>query len=119
MGTNIFIIALFLFFNSVLPCADVATDFYTFLTFFQEGHIKWAMMTLSWMFLPFFANILILIRSCIVDCQKRDCKIQLIELKMILLHFPFILPFRNLFNAFKLNSVNGPFVAKEIEDIYQ
>ena len=109
----------FVLFNCVLPCADVALDFLTFLAFYQAGHVYWAVMTISWMFLPFLANILFVFCKLVVSYSEGNGTPPLKALKMILLHFPFILPFRNLYNAYDLKNVDGPFFAKHIEAIYQ
>jgi hypothetical protein len=103
---------LFVIFNVILPCADVATDFSTFLSFLQHGHQYWAAITLAWMFLPFLANILFI-------CRQYALSVRMGPLWIILLHFPFIHPFRNLYNAYQLRYAAGPFFFKDIEEIYQ
>ena len=100
-------LSLFVIFNVILPCADVASDFSTFLSFLQHGHQYWAAITLAWMFLPFLANICILCRQHALSCR------------LIVLHFPFVLPFRNLYNAYRLRYAAGPFFSREVEEIYQ
>ena len=106
----------FVVFNVILPCADVGTDFYTFLSFLQEGHVYWATITLGWMFLPFIINSLLACRNFFLAWRSGS---DYPDMVMILFYFPFILPFRNLYNAYLLKHATGPHFLREIEEIYQ
>ena len=103
----------FVVFNVILPCADVGTDFYTFLSFLQEGHVYWATITLGWMFLPFIINSLLACRNFFLAWRSGS---DYPDMVMILFYFPFILPFRNLYNAYLLKHATGPHFLREIEE---
>ena len=87
----------FIFFNTALNGSDIFTDFLTFVTFTTVSyHPNYAAISLAWMFVPFIIQL----------CQyakakwyrhKKDSTI-----KKALLHFPFVLPLRNLYLAFRL-----------------
>ena len=106
----------FVVFNVILPCADVGTDFSTFLFFLQEGHVYWATITLSWMFLPFIINTLLACKNYFLAWRTGSNHPEMV---MVLLHFPFILPLRNLYNARQLKNATGPHFLRDIEEIYQ
>ena len=90
----------FIFFNSALNGSDIFTDFLTFVTFTTVSyHPNYAAISLAWMFVPFIIQL----------CQyakakwyrhKKDSTSR--HIKKALLHFPFVLPLRNLYLAFRL-----------------
>ena len=92
----------FIFFNSALNGSDIFTDFLTFVTFTTVSyHPNYAAISLAWMFVPFIIQL----------CQyakarwnwyrhKKDSTSR--HIKKALLHFPFVLPLRNLYLAFSL-----------------
>ena len=113
----------FIFFNSALNGSDIFTDFLTFVTFTTVSyHPNYAAISLAWMFVPFIIQL----------CQyakakwnwyrhKKDSTSR--NIKKALLHFPFVLPLRNLYLAFSLFKLRfgfadfDPMNSVRVEDI--
>ena len=94
-------ILLFIFFNVLLNGTDITTDFLTFLDL-QPINTWWAGLTLSWMFFPILAQIIIFIVENIKALWKGRKVEKHGHFKHIFFHFPFFLPLRNLFLAYRL-----------------
>ena len=91
-------ILLFIFFNVLLNGTDITTDFLTFLDL-QPINTWWAGLTLSWMFVPFLAQIIIFTVENIKALKKGRTVEKHGHFKHIFIHFPFVLPLRNLYQA--------------------
>ena len=76
--------------NSVMPGADVTSDFLTFLELWQHGDYGWAVAVLTFMFVPFLFKL----GEFVVDlCNGKVSERNLIGL---LLHLPFVAPIVHL-----------------------
>ena len=65
-------VGLFLIFNSVMPGADVVTDFLTGIDLSKRSHKYWARLTIMWMFLPFMVNsFLAVLNLCKLSTSKK------------------------------------------------
>ena len=56
--------------NSVVPGADVTSDFLTFLELWEHGDIGWAISVLVFMFAPFFFKL----AEFVVDLSRGKVK---------------------------------------------
>ena len=84
----------FIFFNSVLPFLDVFTDFKAFLFYLSLEHVNWAVLTVTWIVVPFAIHL--------VKFLYQFAKTRKAEWCDLFLHIPFVLPLRNLYYAYIL-----------------
>ena len=78
---------LHIIFNSVLPGADVSSDFFTFLELWAHSDIGWAIAVLFFMFLPFLFKF----SEFVVDLCRGKVKEN--NVVGLLLHLPFVFLF--------------------------
>ena len=76
--------------NSVMPGADVTSDFLTFLELMEHHDIKWAIAVLTFMFLPFFFK---LAEFVVGLCRGKVRENHIVGL---FLHLPFVAPIVHL-----------------------
>ena len=76
--------------NSVLPGADVSSDFLTFLELWENGDIGWAAAVLFFMFVPFFFKM----GEFLVDLCRGKVKEN--NVVGLFLHLPFVAPIVHL-----------------------
>ena len=100
-------LGLFVVFNSILPFTDVATDGTTFFDLNENGHANWAAATFYFMWNPFILHLLAFIYNFINSWCKDDGEGNVnfnwrAELKSVLFHLPFVVPIKNLYNAYRL-----------------
>ena len=76
--------------NSVLPGADVTSDFLTFLELWEHGDIGWAIAVLVFMFVPFFFKL----AEFVVDLCRGKVKEN--NVVGLFLHLPFVAPIVHL-----------------------
>ena len=79
----------FFLFNCILPTTDMSTDFVTYLDL-RLDHPKWAVLTLSWMFLPFLIHFV----QFLFKVRQVECSVEMFL--NVLKHLPFLLPLENL-----------------------
>ena len=79
----------FFLFNCILPTTDMSTDFITYLDL-RLDHPKWAVLTLSWMFLPFLIRFV----QFLYKVRQEKCNVEMFL--NVLKHLPFLLPMENL-----------------------
>ena len=72
--------------NSVLPAADVTSDFLTFLELLEHGDIGWAAAVLFFIFVPFFFKM----GEFLVDLCRGKVKVN--NVVSLFLHLPFVAP---------------------------
>ena len=105
----------FIFFNSVLPFLDVFTDFKAFVFYLSLEHVNWAVLTVTWIVVPFAIHL--------VKFLYQFAKTRKAEWCDLFLHIPFVLPLRNLYFAYRLNKLGfgredfDPFDWPEVEKI--
>ena len=87
----------FILFNSVLPTLDVGTDIKAFLFYLSLEHVHWAVLTVTWIVVPFAIHL--------VKFLYQFAKTRKAEWCDLLLHIPFVLPLRNLYFAYRLNKL--------------
>ena len=94
-------IAKFIVFNSVLPLFDMGTDIRSFVFYLSAVtyHPNWAALTLMWIFVPFVLHLVKFVYHLLAKTGEADWK-------DLLLHFPFVLPLRNLWLAYRLYKLN-------------
>jgi len=92
-------VALFCFFNTILPFTDVGTDSITFLDLLFDGHVMWAALTFAVMWNPFLIHLVVFL----VDLIKSKCGGKqfdtLRRIGNVFIHVPFILPIKNLYHT--------------------
>ena len=97
-----FKVFLFSVFNTVLPGVDVFSDLCTGVELILRGHILWGIATLSLMWMPFMFHFFVFINNYIMaklkKCQFESRK----EFIRLLLHIPFVLPIKNVYNTYLL-----------------
>ena len=101
-------LGLFVVFNSILPFTDVTTDGVTFFELLENGHANWAAATFYFMWNPFILHLLTFVYNFIQACRKDDDNSDFdwqAELKNVLLHLPFVVPIKNLHNAYRLYKI--------------
>ena len=76
--------------NSVVPGADVTSDFLTFRQLWKHGDIYWAVAVLVFIFVPFLFKI----GEFVVDICRGQVKESTVV--RLFLHFPFVAPIVNL-----------------------
>ena len=77
-------------FNSLMPGADVSSDFLTFLELWKKGDIGWAIAVLFFMFVPFFFKM----GEFLVDLCRGKVKEN--NVVGLFLHLPFVAPIVHL-----------------------
>ena len=87
----------FILFNSVLPTLDVGTDIKAFLFYLSLEHVHWAVLTVTWIVVPFAIHL--------VKFLYQFAKTRKAEWCDLFLHIPFVLPLRNLYFAYRLNKL--------------
>ena len=91
-------IAKFFVFNVGLPLFDMATDLQAFIIyFFYDDHPNWAFLTLFWIFNPFLMQ---LVKFCAVFVYTGNA-----DWFHLFLHFPLVLPLRNVYLTIKLRKM--------------
>ena len=96
-------LGLFVVFNSILPFTDVATDGITFFDLLENGHTNWAAATFYFMWNPFILHLLTFIKNIIKAWWEGDEDFAWqAELKEVFLHLPFVVPIKNIYNAYRL-----------------
>jgi hypothetical protein len=94
----------FVFFNVGLNSMDVGTDFSLFLSLLVDDHFFWAALTMMWMLMPFFVNLVMFFIDTYKkkdDVEKLDC---MVFFKTVPIHLPFVLPIRKLWYTKRLFS---------------
>ena len=87
-------LVIFLAVNVGLNTTDIVTDGLSFERLLAD-HPLWASLTLFWMFCPFLVHVLIFLKVRISDCwNKKESEASIWD---VLLHFPLVLPLRNLY----------------------
>ena len=100
----------FLVFNSILPLSDVGTDVATFVDLLVSGHFLWATLTFFFMWTPFIIHALVvpvnIIKAQLINWsydedfeEEYDWKK---ALRKLVIHLPFVIPFKNVKNAIRL-----------------
>ena len=87
----------FILFNSVLPTLDVGTDIKAFLFYLSLEHVHWAVLTDTWIVVPFAIHL--------VKFLYQFAKTRKADWCDLFLHIPFVLPLRNLYFAYRLNKL--------------
>ena len=87
----------FILFNSVLPTLDVGTDIKAFLFYLSLEHVHWAVLTVTWIVVPFAIHL--------VKFLYQFAKTRKADWCDLFLHIPFVLPLRNLYFAYRLNKL--------------
>ena len=87
----------FILFNSVLPTLDVGTDIKAFLFYLSLEHVHWAVLTVTWIVVPFAIHL--------VKFLYQFAKTRKAEWCDLFLHIPFVLPLRTLYFAYRLNKL--------------
>ena len=82
--------------NCAISGADVATDLFSFLDLLLLQHHRWAGLTLFWIFLPFLVHLAIFLVRLARGSYPGSFTIT------VLRHFPFAMPFRNLWLCTRL-----------------
>ena len=96
-------LALFVLFNTILPFTDVGTDALTFFDLIDNEHIYWASLNMYFMWNSFVLHLLAFIYKAILACTTETNSFEWIEeLKKVVLHIPFVMPLKNLYNAYLL-----------------
>ena len=90
----------FVVFNTILPLFDMGTDLKAvFLYLYGVAyHPNWAALTLVWIVVPFVLHLIKFLYHLLAktgEASWRD----------LLLHFPFVLPIRNLYYAYLLHKL--------------
>ena len=105
----------FFLFNCILPTTDMSTDFVTYLDL-RLDHPKWAVLTLSWMFLPFLLRFV----QFLFKVRQVQCSVEMFL--NVLKHLPFLLPMENLRKLvimIKREYRNEEIRAKYVESFYR
>ena len=92
----------FLTFNTGVPSVDTVTDLATFWDLLQEGHVLWASLTLTWVFLPWLVKILIVLCSWIKAWWTEQAFPLGNNLKKTLMYFPMVGPLRMVWRGYQL-----------------
>ena len=91
--------AKFLFTNVALPLFDIGTDFQAFIFYlFYYDHPNWALLTLFWIFNPFFVQLAKFVAD-LYNTREADWK-------NLFLHIPFVIPIRNCYRAYQLHTLD-------------
>ena len=99
-------IGLFVLFNCILPFTDMGTDFLTFLDLLQDGHTMWATLTFALMWNSFLIHLGAFLFEAVKALLYKKEFDAWRGLRKVLIHVPFLLPIRNLYNAFRLYQLN-------------
>ena len=98
-----FKLGLFVTFNSLLPFGDVLSDAFTVKDLRDNGHDQWADATFYFMWNPFILHLLNFgynfVQAWLHDNLSFDWWA---ELKDGFIHLPFMVPFKNVYNAHRL-----------------
>ena len=86
--------------NSVVPGADVSSDFRTFLHLLEHGHSKWAIAVLVFMFVPFIFKM----AEFAVEAYRGKVKEN--NVAGLLLHLPFVAPIVHLSLGLRILLIN-------------
>ena len=78
--------------------ADMVTDSLTFHYLWTNHQPHWALLTLLWMFTPFFLHLIIFTRNW-----------RSVKFSMVLIHLPFVVPLRNMYLYWKLCRMGYPY----------
>ena len=101
---------LFFLINCVMNLADMVTDSLNFHFLWTNHQPHWALLTLFWMFTPFFLHLIIFVRN------RRSA-----SFVTVLIHLPFVIPFRNMYLFVKLCEIGYPYHefehSKDVEEI--
>ena len=91
----------FVVFNTILPLFDMGTDLKAVFLYLYgvTYHPNWAALTLMWIFVPFVLHLVKFVYHLLAKTGEADWK-------DLLLHFPFVLPLRNLWLAYRLYKLN-------------
>ena len=83
--------------NSILPLFDMGTDMKAFFLYLYgvAYHPNWAALTLVWIIVPFLLHVIKFLYHLLAKTGKASWR-------DLFLHIPFVLPFRNLYYAYKL-----------------
>ena len=107
----------FVIFNSILPFTNVATDGVTFFDLHNNGHNNWAAATAYFMLNPFILHLLNFVYNFIEAWWKDDEDFDWrSELKEVFLHLPFVVPIKNLYNAYRLHQMG--FGSDQMDEVY-
>ena len=110
-------LGLYVVFNSILPFTDVATDGITFFDLIENGHTHWAAVTFYFMWNPFILHLLTFIKNIIKVWWKGDENFDWqAELKEVFLHLPFVVPIKNIYNAYRLFQMG--FGTEQMDEIF-
>ena len=105
--------------NCVVNFADMVTDSLTFVYLWNMNQPHWALITLLWMFVPFFLHMNFYLAVKILNLNKWLKYRKGADLVSVLIHLPFVTPIRNLIIFVKLCKLGYPYhkeeYSKEIE----
>ena len=91
---------LFVFFNTVLPICDVGTDGFTYMDLLKYAHIKWASLTMYFMWNSFVLHLSAFIYKALQSACGKNPNFQFQkELVKVVIHIPFAMPVKNVYNA--------------------
>ena len=100
---------LFLLMICVVNFADMVTDSLTFAYLWNMCQPHWALITLLWMFVPFFLHLTFYIAVKILNLKKWSKYRKGADLVSVLIHLPFVTPIRNLGIFVKLCKLGYPY----------
>ena len=113
---------IFLLMNCLVNSADMITDSLTFVYLWDIHQPHWALITLLWMFMPFFLHLTLYLVK-IFNCNKffvaagwsgwapEDSKEA--EFMPVLIHLPFVTPIRNFKIFVKMYKLGYPYHREE------
>ena len=96
---------LFLLMNCLVNLADMITDSLTVVYLWDFDQPHWALITLLWMFMPFFLHLTLYLIKFLKFNEMFDLAgwsgwalhdFKEAEFKPVLIHLPFVTPIRNL-----------------------